>query len=118
MVQSVSSALRLPRAARASSTLKSRLRGRCGEERGEIEHVVPAQVLDEGLHGRLAAPAFLEVADLKVEIARGLAGEDREFCVGGVPVRAVARKADLRLLRARLEVLSTRGEGEEHDRKQ
>jgi len=80
-----------------------------GEERGEVEHVVAAQILDQGLHRRLFAPAFLEVLELQVEVARGLPGEDRELAVGGIPVGPVAGEADLRLLRARFDVLSTRG---------
>ena len=32
-----------------------------------------------GVHLRVAAPAFLEVLQLQVEVARGLAGEDRDI---------------------------------------
>src|SRR6266496_1626591 len=61
-----------------------------GEVLGEIEHVLGGELRHRRRHRGFAAPAFLEVFQLKVEIACGLAREDRKLADRRVAVRAVA----------------------------
>jgi hypothetical protein len=49
------------------------------KEGRQIEHVFARQVLHERLHDSGLAPAFLEVAQLQVEVARGLPRQDRKL---------------------------------------
>ena len=62
---------------------------------------------------RLGPATLLEVLELEVEVARGLAGEDRELRQGRVAVRAVAVDAEFRLLATLVEVLGTDRAGDQ-----
>src|SRR5712671_6165509 len=58
-----------------------------GEVVGKIEHIFARELCDERRHRGFAAPAFLEVLQLKVEVAGCLAGEDRELAARRIAVR-------------------------------
>src|SRR5213594_2355996 len=66
-----------------------------GKVFGEIEHVLARKLRHERRHRRFAAPAFLEVLQLKVEIAGGLARQHRKLGDRRVAVGAVAGAAGL-----------------------
>src|SRR6266581_2776238 len=72
-----------------------------GEVLGEIEHVLGGELRHDRRHRGFAAPALLEVFQLKVEIAGGLAREHRELADRRVAVGAVARGAGFGLALAR-----------------
>src|SRR6266853_1250384 len=95
---------------------RERLRLLRGEVVREIEHVLARKLRDERRHRRLAAPTFLEVLQLKIEIAGGLAGEDRKLAARRVAVGAVTGRArpGLALPRRRIGVRSV----EENEEKQ
>src|SRR6266581_92757 len=61
-----------------------------GEVFGEIEHVPGGELRHHRRHRGFAAPAFLEVFQLKVEIAGGLAREHRKLAGRRVAVGAMA----------------------------
>src|SRR5712691_7794929 len=81
------------RDARRVRSERERLRLLRGEVVREIEHVLARKLRDERRHRRLAAPTFLEVLQLKIEIAGGLAGEDRKLAARRVAVGAVTSRA-------------------------
>src|SRR5258706_8146732 len=87
-----------------------------GKVFGEIEHVPGGELRDERRHRRLAAPAFLEVLQLKVEIAGGLACEHRKLGDRRVAVGAMAGAAGFGLALSSLEI-GVRGV-EENEEKQ
>src|SRR6266581_5057351 len=66
-----------------------------GEVFGEIEHVPGGELRHHRRHRGFAAPAFLEVFQLKVEIARGLARKRRKQGDHRVAVGAMAGAAGL-----------------------
>src|SRR2546427_4201383 len=85
-----------------------------GEVLGEIEHVLGGELRHGRRHRGFAAPAFLEVFQLKVEIAGGLAREHRKLGDHRVAVGAMAGGAGLRLALARGEIgVRRREESEE-----
>src|SRR5216684_7267770 len=89
-----------------------------GEERCEIEHIFPRQRCSHGRHLRVRAASLLEVAQLKVEVARGLSRQDWKQRHHRVAVRAVAGGAGLGLLAPDLDVLAVRYCGEDDQRKE
>src|SRR5438034_6067898 len=87
-----------------------------GKVFGEIEHVLARKLRHELRHRRLAAPAFLEVFQLKVEIPGGLARQHRKLGDRRVAVGAVAGAAGLSFAFAGAEI-GVRGV-EENEEKQ
>src|SRR5467141_297376 len=113
--------VRLGLAARGASFVRlerggARLLG--GEERGEIEQVFPRQRSRHGRHLRIRAAPFLEVAQLKVEVARGLSRQDRKQRHDRVAVRAVAGGAGLGFLAPELDVLAAHHCWKDNQRKE
>src|SRR6267378_4070352 len=75
-----------------------------GEILGEIEHVLGGELRHDRRHCGFAAPALLEVFQLKVEIAGGLAREHRKLSGRRVSVGAMAGGAGFGLALARSEI--------------
>src|SRR3989442_14618688 len=75
-----------------------------GEVLGEIEHVLGGELRHDRRHRGLAAPALLEVFQLKVEIAGGLALEHRKLSCRRASVCAMAGGAGVGLALARSEI--------------
>src|SRR6266581_1474863 len=85
-----------------------------GEVLGEIEHVLGGELRHDRRHRGFAAPALLEVFELKVEIAGGLAREYRNLSGRRVSVGAMAGGAGFGLALARSEIgVRRREESEE-----
>src|SRR2546422_819621 len=85
-----------------------------GEVLGEIEHVLGGELRHDRRHRGFAAPALLEVFQLKVEIAGGLAREHRKLSGRRVSVGAMAGGAGFGLALARSEIgVRPRQENEE-----
>src|SRR6266581_1123552 len=85
-----------------------------GEVLGEIEHVPGGELRHDRRHRGFAAPAFLEVFQLKVEIAGGLARQHRKLGDRRVSVGAMARAARFGLALARGDIgVRRRQESEE-----
>src|SRR3989454_5967487 len=89
-----------------------------GEERREIEHLFSRQRCSHGRHLQVRAASFLEVAQLQVEVARGLSRQDRKQRRGRVAVWAVAGGAGLGLLAPGLDVLAAHYCREDSQRKE
>src|SRR5882762_3492295 len=83
---------------------RERLRFLRGEVFGEIEHVLAGELRHYRRHRGFAAPAFLEVFQLKVEIAGGLARERRKLGDHRVAVGAMAGAAGFGLALASREI--------------
>src|SRR5258708_6952226 len=89
-----------------------------GEERREIEHIFPRQRCSHGRHLRVRAASLLEVAQLKVEVARGLSRQDRKQRHHRVAVGTVAGAAGLGLLAPGLDVLAAHHCRKDNQRKE
>src|SRR5437660_5492384 len=88
-----------------------------GKVFGEIEHVLGGELRDERRHRGFAAPAFLEVFQLKIDIPGGLARQHRKLGDRRVAVGAMAGAAGLGLALAGGEIgVRRRNEGEEKSR--
>ena len=72
--------------------------GFTGEVGGERQHVVALERRGDAAHDLVLARAFLEVAQLEIEVAFHLAPDDRCHIVDGHTFFAVAAAADGRLV--------------------
>ena len=83
----------------------ARIRLQRREESGKVAHVPVAQLGHDGIHGRVASPALLEVEQLTQDIGRRLPGKYRVIDLEGTPIDPVAGGTETMLTFARRNAL-------------